>query len=546
MPVNADNNSPDGKIRVLALEDDRVVRRVLSDILSNECAFKAVETYSEFSALLNTFNPDVLLLDRMLPDGDGLSICRELRSNSQYEKLFILMLTADSHRESIEEGYAAGVNDYIRKPFVPYEVQSKIQNCKKIITFQNKLFSAFNSQLEFSKRLYRLNRMIQTNIDITDVGVLVKEFETINQILDVGYVEVVLAHKDELTVELAKTFDTCTDYLPYARFRKKVRLFDERSISITGVKIRSEEKKDLYCTVAPIVCNNRVAGYFVLQRDFPFDAEEKNIISLCSDFLSIMMERLLAQKELKRQYSMSKAEIAKVRKIQVSFLPHFRDIEGYDVASLFLPAQDISGDFFDGFYLDEDVYQFVLCDVSGHGMASSYIGNEIRSLFKTFSLRKFSPSFIINAVNNILVQDISITYYFATVVVCQLHLRSGKLVYASGGHPPGFYFRQAGATLTLLEKTGSLVGFFEKSEFGETVLTMESGDCLLLYTDGITETCSACGDDLYGEERLLQQFGMNANLPSKDLLHTLVGTMYEFSGFGMQMDDVTMICIKKR
>ena len=69
MPVNADNNSPDGKIRVLALEDDRVVRRVLSDILANECVFKAVETYNEFTALLNTFNPDVLLLDRMLPDG---------------------------------------------------------------------------------------------------------------------------------------------------------------------------------------------------------------------------------------------------------------------------------------------------------------------------------------------------------------------------------------------------------------------------------------------------------------------------------------------
>lgn len=155
-----DPASSAGRLKVLVLDDDGLVRRVLEDLLSAEHEFRAVGSLAEFNTVVVGFNPDVLLLDLVLPDGDGMEICRELRRNSQFEKLFILMLTASDRKEHIEQGYAAGANDYIRKPFVPFEVKSKILNCKKIIAYQNKLYSAFNYQLEFSKRLYRLNRLI--------------------------------------------------------------------------------------------------------------------------------------------------------------------------------------------------------------------------------------------------------------------------------------------------------------------------------------------------------------------------------------------------
>ena len=539
-----DPASSAGRLKVLVLDDDGLVRRVLEDLLSAEHEFRAVGSLAEFNTVVVGFNPDVLLLDLVLPDGDGMEICRELRRNSQIEKLFILMLTASDRKEHIEQGYAAGANDYIRKPFVPFEVKSKILNCKKIIAYQNKLYSAFNYQLEFSKRLYRLNRLIQANVNVSDIGELALEFDSFNEIVDVASIEMVLLREGEPVTLIEKSFDRDRGFLSYARIRSGIKLFDEKNTSITSIKIRSGGK-DLYCCIAPITSNRAVSGYLVLQRDTPFDQEERNMIALCTDFMDIMIERLMAQKELGRQYEIYRSEIAKVRAIQVSFLPDFSAIEGFDISSIFLPAVDISGDFFDGFFLDDDVYQFVLCDVSGHGVASSYIGNEIRSLFRTFSLRRFSPSFIIGAVNGILSRDISDLYYFGTVIVCQLNIKTGEVLFSSGGHPPAIFCRCGESSCALLNKTGPLVGFFEKGDFRDTEFVMKSGDALLLYTDGIPETFSSDGRELFGEERLVGVFLENVAVSSQEITRAIVNSVNEFSGYAVQEDDITMICIKR-
>ncbi|MCU0843777.1 MAG: fused response regulator/phosphatase [Spirochaetes bacterium] len=531
------------RLKVLALDDDGLVRRVLEDLLAEEHEFRAVATCAEFNAVVVGFNPDVLLLDLVLPDGNGLEICRELRKNGQFEKLFVLMLTASDQKQHVEQGYAAGANDYIRKPFVPFEVKSKISNCKKIISYQNKLYSAFNYQLEFSKRLYLLNRLIQTNVNVADIGELIREFESFNEIVDTGYLEVILIQDGAPSTLLRKSFDQDRVFLGYEQIREKTRLFDEKKLLMTSIKIRFGEK-DLFCCIAPIAFNHSVSGFFVLQRDIPFDQEERNMITLCTDFMDIMLERLIAQKELARRYDLYREEIARVRTIQVSFLPDFKKIVGYDVASIFLPAEDISGDFFDGFFLDDEVYQFVLCDVSGHGVASSYIGNEIRMLFRTLSLRKLSPAFVIGAVNEMVSRDISGLNYFGTVVVCQLNIRTGEVLFSSGGHPPAILFRSGEAACTLLNKTGPLVGFFEKGDFKDTAFAMKSGDALLLYTDGVPETFSSDGRELFGEDRLVQVFFDSASLSSQDVMRTIVSSVNEFSGYGVQEDDITMICIK--
>ncbi|HDP80079.1 MAG TPA: fused response regulator/phosphatase [Spirochaetes bacterium] len=538
-----DNNS--SRTKVLALDDDRMVRRILEDMLSEEYNFMAVASYGEFSEVLNSFYPDILLLDLVLPDGDGIEICGEIRGNSQYEKLFILMITAADDEESIVRGYEAGANDYIRKPFVPFEVKSKILNCKKIIGYQNKLHHAFNYQLDFSKKLYQLNRIIQKNINVSDYHNLSEEFSSLEGILDLGYMELVLMQRDEPEVIFSKAFNGSKAHVDFARLSKKPGLIDGRKKSITSVKVQSPGTTEIYCDIAPVLINNQTAGYLLVERSAPFDQEEKNLISLSTDFLGIMAERIRIQRELDRQYDMYKNEVAKVRKIQVSLLPDFHNFKDFDIASVFLPAEDISGDFFDGFYLDDDVYQIVLCDVSGHGMASSFIGNEVRSLFRTFSLRRYTPAFIINSVNDILTVDISGLYYFATVIVCQINMKTGEVLFSSGGHPPAVHYSASKKNHVLLEKTGSLIGFFEDSTFTDRSFVMGKGDSLLLYTDGVTESMCRERKELYGDNRLIENFMDNVELPSRDILHSIIGTVYEYTGFGKQEDDITMICVKK-
>lgn len=532
------------KIKVLVLDDDLLIRNLLLETLGDEFEFKAVATYKEFSEVFINFNPDILLLDILLPDINGIEICQELRQNSQYEKLIIFILTGMEKDKIIEECYMAGADDYISKPFIPLEVKSKIQRCKKTITYQNKLYASFNYQLEFSKRLYTLNRIIQKNINISHINLLSRVFESFNEILDIGFVELVIRQNESYTVIFRKNFDY-KSYYNFHQLKEKIINLDNCDNSLIEKRIRSGEKEEIFCYMAPVLFNKEISGFLIVQSDMRLGAEDKNLIALSTDFLGMMLEKIMIHKQLNEQYRKYRLEISNVRKMQVSLLPDFKGITGFDIASTFLPAEDISGDFFDGFFLDDEVYQFIICDVSGHGIASSYIGNEFRSLFKSLSARKYSSAEIIRLVNQIVSRDISGLDYFGTMIVCQINIKTGEVIYASGGHPPGLYYSAQSACCNLLDNTGPIVGFFNDSEFTNLEFTMQTGDCLILYTDGIPETYLPDKCEDYGQERLMKNFVDNIGEPSQDIIQSIIGSVYEFSGYAQQLDDITMICIKK-
>jgi serine phosphatase RsbU (regulator of sigma subunit)/AmiR/NasT family two-component response regulator len=533
-------------IRVLALEDDRLVRKILEDTLRDECEFRAVSSNAEFQDTLVGFNPDIVLLDVLLPDGNGFEICRELRRYSQYEKLFILMLTAADQKDSIEQGYSSGANDYIRKPFIPYEVKSKILSYKKIIAFQNKLFAAFNYQLDFSKKLYLVNRIMQKNINVSDISTLFLELQLFNDILEVGHVEVIYRNAEAAMVPVfGRSYQSGFKPVSFSRIMGNYREFEEKSTAISAFRIhRPSGSQDVHCLIAPIAFSDEISGYMLLQRLWEFDSDEKNLVSLCADFASMMFRRITIQRELDSQYDRYKAEIAKVRKIQAASLPDFSRVGGYDISYTFLPAEDISGDFFDGFFLDESTYQIVLCDVSGHGMASSYVGNEIRSLFRSVSRPELSPADTLAEVNKLLFMDISEINYFGTAIVCRFDLSSGAIILASGGHPPVVFFQEHDESHSLYESTGPLIGFFEAASFRQVVLHPSPGDCMLFYTDGVTETISPVTGELFGERRLIKHFTDNATLNPQEIIQEIIGNVYEFAEFTNQADDITMICVK--
>jgi len=266
--------------------------------------------------------------------------------------------------------------------------------------------------------------------------------------------------------------------------------------------------------------------------EFEFDAELPN-------------EGENGDRKLAHRIERYKAEIAKVRKIQAAALPDFTRVGGYDIAYTFLPAEDISGDFFDGFFLDESTYQIVLCDVSGHGMASSYVGNEIRSLFRSVSRPELFPADTLAEVNKLLFMDIAEINYFGTAIVCRFDLLSGDIVFASAGHPPVVVYQEHDESHALYESTGPLIGFFESASFKQVVLHPSQGDCILLYTDGITETISPITGELFGERRLVKYFSDSATLQPREIIQEIIGNVYEFAEFTNQSDDITMICIKK-
>ncbi len=115
------------KSKILAVDDDQVNLSILEEIISGTYSFKSAETGEEALDLAEKFLPDIILLDIMLPDIDGLEICRRLRSRPQFAFTKILLLSAKTQLDDRLEGYGAGADDYLMKPFNSDELMAKIQ-----------------------------------------------------------------------------------------------------------------------------------------------------------------------------------------------------------------------------------------------------------------------------------------------------------------------------------------------------------------------------------------------------------------------------------
>lgn len=258
-----------------------------------------------------------------------------------------------------------------------------------------------------------------------------------------------------------------------------------------------------------------------------------------------MDERLVLEKRLKDQYTLFRSEIAKIREIQVSRLPDFNNVNGYNIKSSFLPVEELSGDFFDGFFLDNYIYQIVMCDVSGHGIASSYFGNEIRTLFRTTSSADLKPSSIIKSLNTRLIKDFGEALYFSAVIVCQINIKTGYIFFSSGGHPLSLLYCFRKKQCIELSSTGGQIGICKDMEYKDVKFVLEKGDCLLFYTDGVNKSQSEKCEKMYSKEQLIESYLEDIDSNPLIIIQTIIGSIFEFIDYSNQVDDITLICMKK-
>ncbi len=256
-------------------------------------------------------------------------------------------------------------------------------------------------------------------------------------------------------------------------------------------------------------------------------------------------EMKMLELSIKANEKKMRDEISVMRNIQATFMPDFSMVKSYDIASIYLPAGDLSGDFIDGFFVDDDTYQIVICDVMGHGLTSAYLGMEIRSLFRAFSPGEQSPAKILAEVNNTLTIDFSHLMYFATAAVVHIHLHSNRINYSSAGHLPALH-RSAEGTITETGFTGALMGLTANNVYEDISLDFASDDCFLMYTDGITEAREKGIGEMFEKERLQAEFSNIALLPPRDALHTLVESIFEFIDYTPTEDDISLVCFKLR
>ena len=237
------------------------------------------------------------------------------------------------------------------------------------------------------------------------------------------------------------------------------------------------------------------------------------------------------------------------RDIQRILLPsEAPSINGFEINGVNIPARQVSGDYFDYIHVDDERLGVAIADVSGKGVPASLIMAICRSVLRSQAIGNPSPAEVLQKVNRQLYPDIKEDMFISMAYLVLDHARSGVTL-ARAGHDAPLLYSQKTQEVTPLKTPGMVVGIDSGDVFDrltkDVAVPLEPGDCILLYTDGITEALDHEGNE-FGLERMMQGFRTTAKQGPGAIVPRLIDELRDFVGATPQNDDITLIAIRKK
>ena len=247
---------------------------------------------------------------------------------------------------------------------------------------------------------------------------------------------------------------------------------------------------------------------------------------------------------LKRYIAEAAARIDKeleyAKQIQLSALPtNFPEDETHSIYAQMIAAKEVGGDFYDFYKLSDTTVAFLAADVSGKGIPAAMFMMTAKTIIKDLAERKLPVNEIFTLANEKLCEN-NESGMFVTAWMGVLNLATGKVQFANAGHNPPLLKRADGSFEYLKTRAGFVLAGMEGVRYRMGELTLNPGDRLFLYTDGVPEATNA-QNKLYGEDRLLTFMNQNASMEATKLLPALKVNIDEFVGEAPQFDDITML-----
>ena len=274
------------------------------------------------------------------------------------------------------------------------------------------------------------------------------------------------------------------------------------------------------------------------------------------DQLSALVASFERQNELMDQ-DLQQAEV-----IQRSLLPrHPPSVPGFTLSALYVPGNNVGGDLYDVFQIDDQHFGLVVADATGHGVSAAMLSvlfkNRLdlveadESVFQsetttdplsdtTSEVRTaYTAIPVFERVNDELVSDVVGSNMFVTAVCCILDTQRSQLTIANAGHPPVLCIRASGE-VELVKSPGPALGLYPDAVFEERTLTLNDGDNVLLYTDGLFSLDEDESIRMEAIASKLQQLKGQDNI-----LNSLVGELQK-GATTEEQDDITMLLIDGR
>ena len=222
-------------------------------------------------------------------------------------------------------------------------------------------------------------------------------------------------------------------------------------------------------------------------------------------------------------------------------------IDGFEIAGLNIPASQVSGDYYDYISLAGDRIGIAIADVSGKGIAASLIMAMCRSVLRSVAGSSQSAAAVLHEVNRQVYPDIREDMFISMAYVIA-QKGSDELVLARAGHDAPLHFRVSDQSVTRINPPGMALGIDSGSVFNRVTsdfrVRLEAGDCLILYTDGVTEALDVHGLE-FGISQLIEAVQASSPNGAPAILSRVTSDLKSFVGGHQQNDDITLIAIRK-
>ncbi len=324
---------------------------------------------------------------------------------------------------------------------------------------------------------------------------------------------------------------------------------DEILHEIEPIPIRLEHPKFESALLVPLVLNKTVIGRMILLKEVK-DGFNKEMISIITTFvrqasISVENHRLLNQAIRNERYQ---EELKIAQRVQKALLPDNLDHnEHFEICAFSNTADEVGGDYYDTFQLDENRFVLIIGDVSGKGTSAAFHMSQMKGIFQSLIQLDLSPSEFMVKANAALSKCLE-RNHFITASIFILDTSKKSVCHARAGHVPTLFFDHKTSQSEYLGIEGLGLGILRNKQYSnhveEKTFHYSDGDLLVLFTDGIVEAKNDKSQQ-FGYERIRNLLEVYNALSPEEIQEKIIQSLHGFvGGDGLIDDDYSMMVVK--
>ncbi|NOT32878.1 MAG: SpoIIE family protein phosphatase [Candidatus Eisenbacteria bacterium] len=297
--------------------------------------------------------------------------------------------------------------------------------------------------------------------------------------------------------------------------------------------------------IVPLRAHGELLGALLLgpkETGTGFTSEDVHLLGTLAGQMAVSLQNALLVRD-REQAARLGEEMRVARQIQHSFLmSEFPILPRFEVHATSIPSKEVGGDLYDLVQVGEHEFVVTIADVAGKGVPAALMSSMLQASLRTQAPSIHSCAEILRNLNSLVYRGGSV-HQFATLFVARIRCDGPRITFSNAGHNYPVLLRQGGQHETL-ERGGTVLGILEGVRFDEGTMVLESGDRLLLYTDGITEAAGP-DHDMYGEERLYDLLrSLPAELSAREITERVLGDVRRHLNGHEALDDMTLMALR--